>query len=254
LSCESSKNCNNLKDIYSDSALYQVDSIFQNVLIEGKECTIKILRDKSEKINDENNSKSDDDWWLNVSPTYLVIYDNSNCNILLEKKYETLKLTLSKLSGDMSKEGNLYLHLISYGGGSGYTSWINKFEFNNNKLYLKELFETNELSSLVFNKTENEIYVFQGIWDMTGWDDCISGETHFSGHKQKIRKYCFINNGFNNELLGTTKYSYDATGKTSSQLLKEIVTKEKSLLPIINPNNYIPFNNWDGTFEKSKNR
>jgi hypothetical protein len=146
------------------------------------------------------------------------------------------------------------MHIISSGGGSGFTSWLNLFMYENGQLQLKEIMQTDELSSVLMRKNEKEIYVIQGIWDMSGWNENEEGESHFSAHKQKVIRYRLEKQYYFQEVLGTTQNLYDLENKTAIQLFKEIVLHEKGLIPTnIDPIEYKSLNNWVGTFDKTKN-
>ncbi len=248
--CSTENNCENIHDPYSNTQLYKVDSIYRNVNIEHTNCTIKIVRTKFDENGKKYEEVNQEEWWLDESPKTILIYDNSNCKMLFHKKLEGFKINLVKQDG-FSKNGTLLMHLISSGGGSGFTAWTHQFVFANKKLQTKEIMQSNELSTILMHKNTSDIFIIQGIWNMSGWNEKGEGESHFSAHKQKIFCYKAYNQCYRKEYLGTTRNLYDLKAKTAIQLLKEIVRHEKGIIPAnVNPMEFNSFNNWEGTFDK----
>lgn len=249
--CNTTIECENIKDTYSNTQLYKVDTIYRNVNIEHTNCTIKIVSNKFDENGKKYEEVNKDEWWLNEAPTSIVIYNNENCKLVFHKKLEGVKVNILKQKNNFSKEGKIFLHVISSGGGSGFTAWIHQFIFVNGQLQLNEIMQTDELSSILMHENEKDIYVVHGIWDMSGWNENGEGESHFSAHKQKIIRYKSHNQFYRKEYLGTTQNLYDTEAKTAIQLFQEIIRYEKGLLPAnIKPIEYNSLNNWEGTFDK----
>ena len=242
------KICDLENDVYSEKATYITDFICSNVFIDNRFFTIKIVRDKF--LNDSIPYKFEvENWWENESPSTLLIYDNSTCELVYSKKFEDVKLTLSKVNGEFSKEGNLYLHLISCGGGSGFTTWINRIDIYNGRIRLEQLFDSNELSVILFNKNDKDIILLNGIWDMSGWSDNLEGETHFSEHRYKIKSFKLNKNKFVLKKFGITESKFSTNNKSDYELLEEIISIEKLDLPYQNFEQFKAFDNWLGKFK-----
>jgi hypothetical protein len=231
-----------LNDTYSNTKLYKLDTVYNNVKINNFICTIKIVKEKFDENQNRYKEESEENWWLNEAPTLIVIYDNSNNKIIYNKKFEEVgtKVTISKQSDDFSKNGNLYLHLISSGGGSGFTAWTYRFISNNNKIELQELFESNELTSIFFNQNEKEAFLIQGDWEVS--------EGHFGTHKQQITVYQLTTNNFTKQFVGNTENSYEM----SNEIINNIA-KNEQLLKFDTNKKFVNFNNWEGKFENIVN-
>ena len=145
-----SGNCLYYNDIYSNRKVYITEYSNSSVLIGDNLFTIKIVRDKYSNDSKPYNFKTEN-WWENNSPSTILIYKNSNCELVYFKKYEGVKISFSKISGTISDKGNLYMNLLSSGGGSGYTSWISKIDVFNDRIRIQQLFDSNELSVILFN-------------------------------------------------------------------------------------------------------
>lgn len=242
--CQSTTDkCSISNDHYSNTKLFKVDTVYTNVDMGNINCTVKIVKERLNENLEEYPDVSEDEWWEDGAPKLLIVYDNSNCRMIFRKKIEGMKVVLFKKESDLSKQGNLYVHLISSGGGSGFTAWTNRFILENGKLELQQLFQTGELTNIYFNQNDQEIILLRGIWEMNN-----ENEAHFDPHKQSVSICRFGETQFIVEDIGTTKYVYSSENITSNQMLKNIVNKERNILNV-NPTNFIGFNNWDGTFE-----
>lgn len=243
--------CKIKSDIYSDSKLYKLE--FQNSKVKIAEglFTIKLVRDKFSKdsipytFNTEN-------WWENESPSTMLIYDNSTCELIFSKKFDGVKLTFSKLNGKLNEKGNLYLSLVSSGGGSGYISWLNKIEIINNRIQIQPIFDSNEMSVILFDKKNNNILLMNSIWDMSGWSEEEEGEAHFSPHRISVLKFNINKKSVKKEEIGTTIYKYSLDSKSELSFFDEIRQNEAKLKIKENYYDLIGFNNWTGKFNKVK--
>lgn len=242
------KTCSFNNDVYSEKASYVIEFISSKVLIDNRSFTIKIVRDKflNDSIPYDFNVEN---WWENESPSTLLIYDNSTCELVYSKKFDGVKLTLSKINGDFSKKGNLYLHLISSGGGSGFTTWINRIDIYNGKIRVEQIFDSNELSVILFNKNDKDIILLNGIWDMSGWSDNSEGETHFSEHRYKIKNFKLNKNRILIKDIGETESKFSTENKSSKELLDEIIFTEKIESLYKKTKQFKVFDNWLGKFE-----
>lgn len=242
-----SSSCSFQTDIYSDKKLYKQEFLDEKVKIGEGLFTIKVVRDKFNKDSIPYNFKTEN-WWENESPSTLLIYDNSSCELIFSKKFDGVKVTLSKLKGKLSKDGNLYLHLISSGGGSGYISWLNIIEIINHRIQIQPIFDSNELSVILFDKNEQNIILMNGIWDMSGWSEEEEGEAHFSPHVFSIYKYILNGQTIKKVQMGSTSSKYELEYKTAKEFFKTLIKKEPGLKIKENLSNYIGFNNWTGEF------
>ena len=163
----------------------------------------------------------------NESTTTIRIVDNSNQDTLYRKTYDFNEL------GELTKSGanNYYITLLNSGGGSGYSGCLFKINCNP-KIALQPIFNFDELSFWEFNKTDKEIILYKGKWNMN--PNSKSFEAHFSKHIQTIFLYKINESKISFKKLGTTKNKYDIENIS----LKYLKKKEALLLKDINVDDY----------------
>lgn len=235
------QNSNNSKSYYSDTAIFKIDTIIKSVLIDGKEFSLKVLRDKF----DEHLEKfiEDDEPYFTQSPMTVILTNNEDGKVVYLKKFDFEPndypyLTYSFYKGqaqNLNDKGRLYLVLNKGYGGSGSQSIRYYINFKENKIYFFELFTSSgELSYIVYNKNDNEIIVLDGIWNMK------ENESHFANHRYTITKYSYRDNRFDKKVIGQTKFKYSSLDedKPIGQILIDIKTKEPLLLKGINLTDY----------------
>ncbi|MBL0202169.1 MAG: hypothetical protein IPP81_19035 [Chitinophagaceae bacterium] len=235
------QNSDNAKSYYSDTAIFKIDTTINNVLIDGKQFSVKVLRDKFDEHlerfteNDEPNFEQ--------SPMTVILTNGNDGKIIYIKKfdfepndYPSLKYSFYKGQlQNLNDNGRLYLMLNKGYGGSGSQSIRYYINFNENKINFSELFTSSgELSYIVYNKNDNEIIVLDGIWNMK------ENETHFASHRYTITKYTYRNNGYDKKVIGQTKFKYSSLDeeKPIAEILIDIKTKEPLLLKGINLTDY----------------
>lgn len=231
-SCASQKSESKIS-FYSDTAIFKIDTSINNISIDGKPFSVKVLRDNFnehlERFLDDNNNPT-----FIQSPITLVFTSQANNKIVYIKKfdfdpndYPNLSYSFYKANTkDLTREGKLYLVLNKGYGGSGSQSTRYYINFQDNKVNFSNLFNSNgELSYILYNKNDNEIIVLNGVWNMK------ENESHFANHRYIITKYTFINNSFEKKEIGLTKFKYASLdeAKPILQILTDIQTKEPIL-------------------------
>lgn len=218
-----------LESYYSNTELFKTDTVYNNVEIDGKYVTIKVLSDRrNEYLETYEESEYG---WGNYAPKTLVMYDESDRRMIYVKRMSDAIPEFEKTNKDLSKEGKLYLRWFSSGGGSGYLLESYYVHLEEGKIVLDELFTTNELSFILHRKDDSEIYVLQGIWDMAVDEETGDFESHFADHKYEIFCFRFGENGLEGTSLGVTTHKYASLdeGKSVLEIFREIQRKEKIL-------------------------
>lgn len=238
-------NSTTIENYYSNPKIFNIDTIYEKVLIDGKYFTIKVLSDKLNENLEKYNKKELE--FNDVSPKTIIIYSSQSGRIKYVKKFDSSIPFFSKTNGNLAKDGKLYLHWLSYGGGSGYSTYTNLVSLKNGKINISWILESSEMDYLLFNKNDKELLVLKGIWgnDLDEFGDPI--ETHFSKHKYKIMYYRISSNDFEEKELGITKdkYSSEDDGISNKQLLNQIIKGERFLEKNIIVSDYINFNNYN---------
>ena len=235
------QNSDNTKSYYSDTAIFKIDTTINNVLIDGKQFSLKVLRDKFDEHLDK--FSEEDEPSFTQSPMTVILTNNADGKVVYLKKFDFVPddypyLTYSFYKGqaqNLNDNGRLYLMLNKGYGGSGSQSIRYYINFNENKINFSELFSSSgELSYIVYNKNDNEIIVLDGIWNMK------ENESHFANHRYTITKYAYRDNSFDKKVIGQTKFKYSSLDddKPIAQILIDIKTKEPLLLKGINLNDY----------------
>jgi hypothetical protein len=235
------QNSNKLKSYYADTTLFKIDTVINNVLIDGKKFSVKILRDKFnehlEKFTDEDEPN------FSQSPMTIILTNIVNNKIMYVKRFDFEPndypyLNYSFYKGQqqhLSDKGKLYLLLNKGYGGSGSQSTRYFINLQDNKINFSNLFNSSdELSYVIYNKNDNEITVLDGIWNTE------ENESHFANHRYIITKYVFSNGSFEKKEIGQTEFKYSSLDedKSSLQILEDINTREPSLLKQIDLADY----------------
>jgi len=231
------QNSDNIKDYYSDTAIFKIDTIINNVLIDNNQFSLKVLRDKFDEHLDK--FLEEDEPSFEQSPMTVILTNNANGKIAYLKKFDFQPndypyINYSFYKGqaqDLSDNGRLYFMLNKSYGGSGSQSIRYYIYFNENKIYFSELFSSSgELSYIVYNKNDNEIIVLDGIWNMK------ENESHFANHRYIITKYTYHDGNFDKKVIGQTKFKYSSLDedKPIGEILIDIKRKEPLLLKSIN--------------------
>lgn len=221
-------NCD-LNSYYNNRSIFRLDSTYNDVEIDGKHFVLKVLSDKVNEYMEPYEEPVDS--WENYAPKTLVFYDKQTAEIAFAKKFDIAIPEIEKMNGDLSKSGKLFLRWFSSGGGSGYLLDSYYVHLDEGRIVIDELFTTNELTLIFHHKNDSEIYVMQGIWDMT--EDEITGdfETHFDQHKFEVFVFRFENDEYVGKSLGVTTNKYYAFDEDNAgeKLMKDIKQKEKIL-------------------------
>lgn len=242
-----------IKSLYTNSPLYKIDSTIRNVLIGNDLFTILVLRDKFDEHNKkfiDGTDTASEGYSIEQSPITLMILRNDN-KVVYKKKLTIYHVTTDPddypfiiyrffkgQNQDLDKSGKLYFLLNTSYGGSGSTSNYYSIDLNENKITMSQIFKsTAELDYIVYNKNDQEIYLFGGIWD--GSDD-----GHFGNHRYEIKKFNFKDGIFLETKIGKTKLKYSSldTADPFKEIIIAIKTKEPSLLESFNPSDFISSN------------
>jgi len=236
-----SSNTSMIEDYYKNEYIFNIDTVYTDVLIDGKSFKIKILSDKSEEYLGKNREPDPEiaDYILKT----IVIYSDETGKIAYVKKFDDSKPHFVKQCGNLSKKGKLYLHWMNSGGGSGFTSNTSIVSIVDGKIAIEKIFNSCELDCIYFNKNDNEIYIFKGIWgSYKGHNGELLTESHFEDHRYDILQYRFEQNKFHENKIGITKNKYS----DSDDLLKKIIQNENIPSGKINHREYVYFNNYSG--------
>lgn len=225
-----------VKSILADKDLYETDTIIENILIDGRKFTIKVLRDKFNEHLDK--FTEEDDPSFTQSPITVVFTKNTDDNPIYVKRFDFEPsdypyLDYSFYKGqeqNLKSPGKLYFIVNKTYGGSLSTHSIYFINFKDNKINLNHLFYCNELTHILYALNDKEVLSLVGIWNIE------EGESHFGDHRFKITRYIFGDNDINTEEIGETKFKYSVLNKkkSSSEILTEIKLKEPQLLANIN--------------------
>lgn len=238
---------NDLENYYTNTEVFKTDTIYNDVLIDGRKFTIKVLSDKlNEHLEPYEKTEIEDE---DLSPKTIVFYDIDSSKIAYVKKfdistkfhtdYSSLKPSFEKLNGDIRKEGRLYLNLFnSNSPAPTYKNNIYHVYIEKGKIQLSKIFESYELSSIYFNKNDKEILVFESIWNS---DD----GGRFSDHKYKITSYKYSYYGFETDEYGTTFNKYPSESFEIGTVLPLMKTYEKFLPNGISASDYIQYTVFD---------
>jgi hypothetical protein len=242
----SSQNTYTIEDYYLNSDFFNIDTTYNNVLIDGKSFKVNVL---SDKLNEHlEKIKFSEDEFENSSPKTIVIYNEAN-KLVYAKKMDTpiTRISLTKQSGSVSKEGKLYLNWMSSGGGSGFSSSTNLVFLEQGKIKITNIFNSGEMDYILFNKNNNEIYVLKGIWNDSLNENGDPIETHFSEHRYKVVQYRFGNGSYEEVEMGVTKNKYSSLddGISGKELLQLIITGEDFMPENMMVSHYMVFDNYN---------
>jgi len=244
-SCNSQNTCK-VEDYYLNEDIFKIDTTYSNVFIDGISFKIRIL---SDKLNEHLENYEEPEFEFDdVSPKTVVFYSDETGKIAYVKKFDASKPFFMKQCGNLSKDGKLYLHWMSSGGGSGFSSNTSLVSLEDGKIVLTEIFNSGEMDFVLFNKNDKEIYILKGIW---GDELDINGEpveTHFSDHKYKILQYRYGYDGFEEKEIGTTKNKYSSLdeGKSGIEILNDILKGENFMPGNTVVSEYLIFDNFNG--------
>lgn len=228
LSCSLiNKENDSIKTFYSDTSLFQLDTFFNDVLIDGKRFQLSVYVDKK----DENLVNYEE---IEEGPITLLLSNFDDGKVVFLKKLEErgyLNIQLYKVNSDSpNSEGRLYLDVTSHAGGSGLNFTVYYFYLRNNLPSLTPIFEGNELTYVLHNKNDKELLALNGIWD-------DFNESHFDNHRFLITIYDY-ENGFNKYNIGVTRYKYESLS-SGEDVLYDIKKREPNLLNEIDINDYV---------------
>ncbi len=229
----------NQKSGFEDTAFYKVDTVLNNVLIDGGPFRITVLRDKFDEHLQRFSEEGEPAF--TQSPITIVLSKGENNKRVYLKRFDFEPadypyLNYSFYKGQnqgLDKPGKLYLMLHKSYGGSGSESVRYFINFSEGQINLNHLFNSSgELAYVVYSKNDNEILLLEGIWG--------EGESHFANHRYKIRKFLFNNGSFEETTVGQTKGKYSSLDedKPVQQILTEMKAKEPLLLQNIEITDY----------------
>lgn len=228
-------NSNSLPTPYSNTTIYKLDTVINNVNINGGEYCIKALYEK--RLSSNSSAQDEEDY---KSITFLFFKDNIQKpelvkDILLEEG-EVIYYNIYKGQNQtLDKEGRLYLLVNKSGGGSGSSSDVYTLSDKSGQVSINKIFEKNgELDYQIYHKNDDEILLLKGIWDFE------ENESHFANHRYLVKHYTFENGSFKETTVGKTKYKYSSLDEDKSiqQSLMDMKTKEPLLFQSINISDY----------------
>lgn len=259
-------NLNPIDRLVSDTGIYEVDTVYNNVNIDGEEFSIKILRDKS----DEHLHKFDTVTKQNCEtpPISMVITDKSGKVIYFRKlvsEYLNVSYSLFKVDNKpLSGSGKLYFAIDENGCGSGTWGPVYLIDYKQNDEYipLKEeaviarfgskisgatpkqkdtskrkdiilttVFEQNESEHAYYNKNDNQILITRGKWE--------DGESHFDAHRQHIILLSYHEGEYHEEDLGITKLKYGDLEEKPEEPLRKMYRQEPAILKHIHVDDFL---------------
>lgn len=222
----SQRDCD-LESYYNNTAIFRVDSIYSNVRIDDQFFTIKVLSDRVDEYLEPYTEEQVEQW--NDGQKTLLFFDQKTQKLVFAKKFGFAIPEFEKTSGNLSKEGRLYLRWFSSGGGSGYLLESFLVYLDEGRIRTNELYTTDELDFIVPHKNDQEVYILRGIWDMTIDDETGDFESHFADHKYEVFLYTFSGSQISEKSLGITEKKYASLdqGKSALEIFMEIQINEK---------------------------
>jgi hypothetical protein len=223
---------------YMNDQLYKLEKVYNNVMIDGEEFTIKVV---SDKFNEQSVPYEDEEIVDMRAPKTLVFYNSKNDEFIGAQKFDGRSPTFSKVAGDIGANGKLYLFLLENSGGSGYSVEVNHIHLENGKVKFSKIGTYDEISRIYFNTNDNDIVIFNGIWD-------FDNESHFEKHRCKITQLDYVNNNFVRNEIGVTKYKYFGEEYDTDEELRKMKFLEAEKIKKTINSNYIridnPWENW----------
>ncbi len=241
LNCCNTPHKDSINSFYADTSIFNLDTSFKNVLIEGKKFDIKVFRDKLDEHLESYNKDEFSD--KTESPITIILNKSEDGKIIYIKKFDFepndhpyLNYAFYKGQNQpLSEPGRLYFMLNKGYGGSGSGSIRYYINIDEGKVNLSNLFESSgELSYILYGKNDNQILVLNGIWNP---DD----GGHFANHRYSLVLYRIRNKEFEKKEIGKTNYKYSSLdeNKSAEQILSDIQKNEPTLLDDINISNFI---------------
>jgi hypothetical protein len=213
-----------------DSSKYAIDSVISPVIVDGKNYSIIIAKDR---YNEKQIRYPESE--LYFSPITIFIYNNDVSKIVFTEKYEENELYFYlNLKKDSLNDGLFYLGMISFGGGSGFLGTFYNVTFNEIPK-VNSLFEFSELSHIAIEISGKEFIHIQGVWNFD------ESEAHFSNHRYNIFKHYIDGGKVATKKLGKTKFKYSCFDEDMpvDEIFKDIFNKEPKLMKNIDLTKYI---------------
>jgi hypothetical protein len=235
------QHSDNVKKYYADTTIFKIDTSINNILIDGKQFSLKVLRNKFDKHFNKFSAEKEPSYFQ--SPITVIFTNNADGKVVYLKKfdfglnnYPLLNYNFYKgQSQNLNKNGRFYFMLNKRYGESGSQNITYSINFNNNKINFIELCRTSgEYSYILYNKNDNEIIVLDGIWNTK------ENESHFANHRYNITKYTYRGNNFDKKLIGKTTFKYSSLDdyRPPEQIIIDIKIKEPLLLKSFNLGDY----------------
>ncbi|MGJ7031043.1 hypothetical protein [Niabella hirudinis] len=210
---------------YNDRELFDVDTVYQTVVLGLQPFSVKILRERFNNYFQFSSQFKEDDGLSTPTLVFTKMGEDTAFyayRLSSDNENWSQPCILFKANGrKLSDVGRLYIKRIKTAGGSGYLKDIFEVTYDYQNIHISEISQGNELTFAVHSKDENEIIFLDGIWG--------SGDDgHFGYHRYRIKKYT---DSRGEEELGTTKDKYPSYDSeyTAEQILHEIVRKEPQL-------------------------
>jgi len=240
------QNSCKIEDYYLNDDIFKIDSTYLKVSIDGKSFKVKVLSDKLNEYLEEFELSEYDFNFL--SPKTVVFYSDETGDIVFVKKFDPSKHNFFKQSGNLSKEGKLYMNRMITAGGSGISSNLSLVSLKDGKIVITEIFNSGSMDFILFNKNDKEIYFLKGIWGQELDQNGNPIESHFSKHRYKILHYSFRNGGFRENEIGITKnrYSNWDDDKPGTEILSDIIKGENLIPKSTIVSDYVCFDNFEG--------
>jgi hypothetical protein len=226
-------NSNSLPTPYSNTLIYKLDTVINNVNINGKQLCLKALYEKR-KSNDTSVQEEGDYKTI----TFLLFKNDSQKPQLIKnmpiEEGEYIHYDIHKgQQQPLDKDGKLYLFVNKSFGGSGSGTAVYIIGNKSQQLFIDKIFEcSSELDYIIYANNDNDILLLKGIWG--------ENESHFANHRYTIKNYNFENGSVKETTIGWTKFRYSSLDedKPVQQILTDMKTKEPFLLQTIKISDY----------------
>lgn len=209
---------------FVDTANYEIDTSYNQVLLDSQKLNIVLFRPKMNEHLQPFDSNL-------ASPVTLAISSDSSQRPIYLKSFETdpddypyTVPAIFKANGaGLHTPGHLFFSLDKGYGGSGSSYLLYWIKNSKKTVQLIPIVKSKgELSYTYFFDQGKGILLFEAIWNME------QGEAHFSDHRIQLTKIDLSKNQPVYQLLGVTKHQYQLPDKDSSArvLVAQIRGKE----------------------------
>lgn len=163
----------------------KLDTLINNVNINGTFCTIKVFRGEEDEIG-------------NATITMNITKKGSDKPIYTENFNDNTFYSFNKAQKGLNKQGKLFFRVASSGGAIHYGGDMYLISLANDQIVLKKVMDISDTRFIYFNKNDKDILTMDYNWSNGYWDaDYYTLNLHtFDGNKYKKTE------------VGTTEYEY----------------------------------------------